>query len=115
MDRLVEELALEVPEGDVEGRQRAGHRALRPELDELVEQGVEEDGVVERVLADQRGGHVPGDDDEGGDAALHGGGLAEAEEAVIGDDADKGAARARVPLAPQELEGLDGDDLHAGA
>jgi hypothetical protein len=112
VDRLAQQLALEVPQRDVERRERAGDRALGPELHELVEQGVEEDGVVERVPAQERGRHVPGDDDERGDAALHGGGLAEAEQAVVRDDADEGAARAFVRLAPEELERLDGGDLH---
>src|SRR5439155_9104721 len=52
IDRLAEEFALEVPQRDVERRQRPAQRAFRAELDEGMECRVEQDGVVERILAD---------------------------------------------------------------
>src|SRR6202035_3668821 len=54
VDRLIEQLALEIPQRKVERRQGAGQRAFGAELDKGVQQCVEEDRMIERVLADQR-------------------------------------------------------------
>ena len=54
VDRLIEGLALEVPERNVECCKCTGQRTLGPELGEGVEQRVEQHRVIERVLADQR-------------------------------------------------------------
>jgi hypothetical protein len=51
--RLAERLALEIPQRDVDGRQRAGVRALGAELDVLVEQPILKDARLQRVGAER--------------------------------------------------------------
>ena len=116
VDRLAEQLALDVPQRDVERGQRAGQRALRPELDAGVQQRVEQHGMIERVLADQRRRQVVADDAERGEAALHRRRLADAVDAVIGVDAHEGAVLRRLVVRrPAHLEGVDAGDLHGAA
>ena len=69
---------------------------------------VVDDGLVERVGADQHGRDVPLDDPEGMQAALHGRGLAIADYAVRrGDAHERGATARRIARRPTDLEGLD--------
>ena len=107
------QLALDVPQRDVERRQRAGQRALRPELDAGVQQRVEQHGMVQRILADQRRREIVRDHAERGEAALHRRGLADAEHAVVGVDAHEGAVLRRLVVRrPAHLERIDAGDLH---
>src|SRR5947207_10793987 len=113
VDRLAEEFALHVPERDVERRERAGQRAIGPELGKAMERGVEKDGVIERVLTDQHRRDVARDDAERGEAALHRRRFADAVVSVIRVDADKGAALLRlVAGSPADLKRLDVADFH---
>ena len=113
VDRLAERLPLQVPQGDVDRRERTGQRTLGTELDEAVQHPVLQHGMIERVLADQRRSEVVGDDAERGEPALHRRRFADPPEPVIGVDADKGAAlRRAVVRRPGKLERLDFTDFH---
>ena len=113
VDRLPDQLALEVPQRDVERRQRAGQRALRPELHTGVQQRIQQHGMIERILADQRRREVVPDDAERGEAALHRRRLADAVDPVVGEDADEGAVLRRLLVRrPAHLERIDAGDLH---
>ena len=75
-----------------------------PELDDLVEQPVLQHGLVERVLADQRVGHVVLDHAECGETTQHRAHLAEPADARIGLDADEAASPARVQARQSKVE-----------
>ncbi len=72
VDRLPERLALQVPKGDIDRRKSPRHDSVGAELDQLVQQAIEDDGVVERVGSDQRRRHVARDDGKRRHATLHG-------------------------------------------
>ena len=82
-------------------RERPGQRALRPELDDAVEQSVVDDGMVERVGADQHGRHVARDDAEGsrppcmGEASPY-----PTTPSVVDDAHERGAAARRIARRP---------------
>src|SRR5438105_12736177 len=78
-----------------------------------MERGVEEDGVIERVLTDQHRRDIARDDAERGEAALHRRRFADAVVSVIRVDADKGAALLRLFAgSPADLKRLDVADFH---
>jgi hypothetical protein len=113
VDRLAEHPPLDVPQCDVEPGERARYGPLRPQLDALVQQFLQQDRVVERVLPDQEGRHVPGDDDEGGEPALHRRRLAHADDALVGFDADERRTDTALWIvAPFHLEWVDPGDFH---
>ena len=110
---LAEKLALHIPERDVERRERAGQGALGAELRETVQGRVEQDGVIERVRADQHRRDVARDNAERGEAALHRRRFADAAEPLIRMDPDKGAALLRrIARRPADLKHLDVADFH---
>ena len=113
VDRLIEQLALQVPQRNVERRQRAGQRPFGSELDEGVQQCVEQHRMIERVLADQRRRQIVLDDPERGEPALHRRRLADAERAVVAMNSDPSAAlRGLVLGRPLNLKHFDFADLH---
>ena len=113
VDWPIEQLAFQIPQRDVDSRQRAGQRALRSELDEAVEQAVLQYRIIERILADQRWCEVMLDDPERGEPALHRRRLANAERAVVAMNPDPGAALRRLVLrCPLDLKDLDVANLH---
>ena len=91
----------------------AGHGAFRSELDALVEQRVQEDRMIERILADQERRHVVGDDDERRQPALHRRRFAEAECAILRLDPHECASGSLCASAPLKLKGVHFADLHA--
>ena len=75
---------------------------------------VEQDGVIERILADQPRRDVARDDSERGEAALHRRGFTNAAQPIIGMDPDPGAALLRpIVRRPADLEDLDLAYFHA--
>src|SRR5207253_10487248 len=96
VDRLFEQLALEVPQRDVECGKGAGQRTLRPELGKSMEKSIEQHRVIERVLADQHGCEIALNDPERGEATLHRRRLADPGGAVIAMNPDPGAALLRL-------------------
>jgi hypothetical protein len=72
IDRLPERFPLEVPKSDIDRRKSPCHDPIGAELDQLVQQAIEDDGVVERIGPDQRWRHVARDDGKRRHAALHG-------------------------------------------
>src|SRR5262249_42726366 len=92
---------------------RTGERSLRTELGKGVQQCVEQHGVVERVVADQRWRQIARDDPKRGDPALHWRGLADAKRTVIAVNPDPSAALLwLVPGRPADLKCLDVADFH---
>jgi hypothetical protein len=72
VDWLPERFPLEVPKGDIDRRKSPRHDSIGAELDQLVQQAIEDDGMVERIGSDQRRRHVARDDGKRRHAALHG-------------------------------------------
>lgn len=78
-----------------------------------MQQGVEQDRMIEGVSADERRRQIARHDPERGEPALHRRGLADTEEAVLAADPDPGAALARRVLGPpRDLKDFDVPDLH---
>nr|WP_299723343.1 hypothetical protein [Devosia sp.] len=89
---LTEQLALEVPERDIERRKRSGGCPFRPQLNACVIERIQQYGVVQYVLTDEERGHIGGNDDEGSTPTLHRGRFPHAELAILGFDPHKSGA-----------------------
>src|SRR5690242_2968015 len=71
IDRLAEQLALDVPHGNIECRQGSGQRTLRSQLHARVQQRIQQHCMVQRILANQGRSKVVLDDAERREASLH--------------------------------------------
>jgi hypothetical protein len=110
VDWLVEVLALDVPEGNIEGGKRAGDGAFRAELYIFMQQPIVEDRLVERIRTDERGCEIS-DDAERVLAAHHRRGFAVADDAIFGRHAHESrAATRRLIGLPFHLKSFDGLD-----
>ena len=107
VDGLAAVLAGDVPEGDVDGADGARFGAAVAEYVDGGEHGVPVALDVEGAASQQQGSEIVVD--EGADGARRVGGLAEADQAVVGVDAEP----ERVGVAP-EPDRLQAGDFHKG-
>src|SRR4029453_6141924 len=108
--RLAERFALEIPQREVDGGEGAGVRALRAELDVLMEEPILKHARLERIGTEQHRRERARHDLERGVAVHHRARLAETIRARIAPDPDPGAAAPA--LTPAHVERLDASDLH---
>src|SRR5262249_54881470 len=108
--RLAERLALQIPQREVDGGEGAGVRALRAELDVLMEEPILEHACLQRIGAEQHRRERARHDLERGVAVHHRARLAEAVCARVAPDPDPGAAAPA--LTPAYVERFDARDLH---
>src|SRR5262249_34981368 len=107
IDGLAWQLAFEVPQGNIDSRQRPGIRSLRTNFYMLMEQTILEHAVCERVGTHEHGRKCTGDDFQRGIAIGHGTGLPQTVETIVSPDADPGA----FVLAPIDVKRFDAGDV----
>jgi hypothetical protein len=113
VNRLIEELAFQVPQCNVHCRQCAGQCPLPSKLGEFMQQRVVQHFMIERIRTDQLRREIVPYDPERGQPAMHRRRLTDTDQAVVTMDSDPSAALRRLVLRrPSYLEDLDITYLH---